>query len=55
MQFDTLEKSAMRLQVTAFKNCNIVMDTSIQRLPKMKKFIFYLNACTLIDKKSTQD
>ena len=22
MQFDALEKSAMRLQITAFKNCN---------------------------------
>ena len=38
-----LKKGAMRLQVRTFKNCNIVMDTSIQRLLKMKSFI--LNKC----------
>ena len=40
MQFDALEKNVMRLQVRAFKNYIIVMDTSIPRLPKMKNFIF---------------
>ena len=55
MEFDALEKSVIRLQVGAFTNRNIVMDTSIQRLLKIKNFIFKKNACTLIDKQSTQD
>ena len=52
MQFDALEK---RCNETASWNCNIVIDTSIQRLLKMKKFIFKINACTPIDKQSIQD
>ena len=55
MEFDALEKSVIKLQVRAFTNRNIVMDTSIQRLLKMKNFIFQKNACTLIEKQSTQD
>ena len=34
-----LKKSIMRLQDRAFTNCNIVMDTSIKRILKMKNFI----------------
>ena len=39
MQFDALEKSVMRLQITAFKNCN-KKDTIMQRLLKIKSLYF---------------
>ena len=38
-----LKKGVMRVQVRTFKNCNIAMDTSIQRVLRLKVYI--LNKC----------
>ena len=51
MQFDALEKSAMRLQITAFKNCNKWTPVYTED----EKFIFWINAHTPIEKQSIQD
>ena len=43
-----LKKSVMRLQITAFKDCN-------KWTPVYKKFIFSINAHTPVEKQSNQD
>ena len=55
MQFDALEKSVMRLQITAFKNCNKWTVYKYINTTEDEKFVFWINAHTPIEKESNQD
>ena len=48
-----LKKGVMRLQITAFKNCN--KWAPVYNTTEVKKFLFRINVQTLIEKESNQD
>ena len=54
IQFDAIEKSVMGLKVGALENCN-KWTYNIQSLLKMKRFIFWINLHTPIEKQYNED
>ena len=53
MQFDALEESVIRLQITSFQNCN--NKHQYTKTTDNENFIFRINACSPIKKQSNQN